>query len=340
MNTSRISQLVVGLMFLACVSTGHAQDLETGTSSIQTFKKNYILFNSSRGSNDDGEFKLQLSFLTLFKAHEFQDKLMWFDINSNKVLNVGFNYTQTFFNDFGLDSSPVVATDYLPGLFVSLHSRGSAFAGFKQFLFGWEHQSNGEFQGEANRSWDRGFGEILLGFGRSFAKDQQSALQHGNLKSLKNVRFGRMGDDRANLRLRVTWPINISEDNLRIRDFYGVTELEASIRDQHHEASVTMLGGHVKQSFLFEISSKRIPGLADLNERWNQNYRCQEQSRSGLKQRLVCLARYVVAPFDLADNHGAWMLQYFNGYGEHIRNFDVKENDVVRIGYRFSMLGE
>jgi len=318
-----------------------AADKETGTTSLQPFKKSYLLFNPNRGTNDDGEFKIQISWLTLFKAHEFEKSLWGMDIDSPKILNIGFNYTQMFFNDFGRDSAPIVSTDYLPGFFLALQSRKSAFAGFKQFVLGWEHQSNGEYEGDFNRSWDRGYGEVLLGFGRSYLdnqKDYTRILQETNKKARKNLRFTTIGDDRLNLRVRVSWPINVSRDNRRIRDFYGVYELEASIRDRFNAVSVTLLGGHKKTSTVLEISSKRIPFLSDLNEKLNEKYQCQNDTREGFKQRLVCLARYAVAPFDLADNHGAWMLQYFNGYGERIRDFNIKEEDAFRLGYRFSML--
>lgn len=92
---------------------------------IEPYKKNYLAFPFKANSDGDNEARIQLSFLAMFKAHEYEvgEKLFGFTLETRKVLNLGFTYTQHFYNNVADSSYPVVSTDYMPGLFISLHDR-------------------------------------------------------------------------------------------------------------------------------------------------------------------------------------------------------------------------
>lgn len=206
---------------------------------------------------------------------------------------------------------------------------------------GWEHQSNGEFAGQRNRGVDRLFVEVLFGFGRDFrdyTNDETylASQQNAAADDRQNIRFSRMGSDEFNLRIRGSTSRNISNENNDIDDFYGVVELEGTYRTQHTETGITISRGEKKGSVMLEYGVKSIPRFHALNQSWKG--RCDSIVDKQILQSLGCSLRYVFsAPFDLRDNHGAWFLQYYDGYGDRIVDYDKPIDNELRFGFRFKM---
>ena len=325
-----------------CVS-GQDIDIKENSNPIEPYKKNYLAFPFRANSDGDNEARVQFSFLAMFKAKEFEvgDKLFLNSLESRKVLNVGFTYTQHLYDDIADSSFPVVSTDYFPGLFASIHDRDTSNSLVKQFLFGWEHQSNGEYEGQRNRGVDRIFVETLFGFGsdfRHYTRSQNYQESQLALDSSKrqNIKFSRMGSDEYNLRLRASHSLNISNENKNIDEFYGVLELEGTYRTQYTETGVTISRGTEKGSVMLEFGTKYIPGFDKINPAWKE--KCDSIIDKKILQGIGCSIRYILAaPFDLKNNHGAWFLQYYNGYGDRIRDYDQRINNEVRFGFRFKL---
>jgi len=341
----RIFKIVISTLSIYAVTataqTLETPDDETGTSIFQSFKSSSLLLPLGSDGLGRAEARIQLSLATMFKASVFRDKFLLFKLDSPKVANIGLNYTQVSFDDLEEGSFPIVSTDYLPGIFLSLHSTDIAKYGFRQTVIGWEHQSNGEFEGQLNRGWDRAYVEVLFGYGRPFVKidDVSAALinteDNTNDKNIVGtVPFRRPGSDTVNIRLRSAAPFRISEENQDIDDFYGLLEVEATYRTDITFSGVSLSFGKERGSVTFEFSTKVIPILAHINRWADDKFKCQNPARVSLSQRSACIARYLVAPFDLKNNHGAWSLQYFEGYGDRIRDFDQRVSGPLRFGYR------
>lgn len=316
----------------------YADSPATAGNAIQPYKKNYLLLSTNEGSDDRCDAKIQLSFLTLLNALSLPENqsILGLRLRTPKKLNIGFNYTQTFFNDLCENSSPMVSTDYMPGLFLSFQETvKESGAEFKQLVFGWDHQSNGEFEGQTNRSWDRLYAEVLFGYNAK--RDMQMHSQINPPPTSVNS-FGRVGDDRVNLRIRFAHDWSVSDDNPDIADFYGMAEAEFSYTTTNTQTSLMVSGseGYDRNFLRFELSTKYVPGLSHINSAINDKYQCLSNP-SGFWTGVMCqVIRAPFALFDLRGVPGSWMLQLFDGYGERIRDYNVNTSHAFRFGYRFA----
>jgi outer membrane phospholipase A len=305
---------------------------------IEPYKNNYVIFSTNRGS-EGCDAKLQLSFLANLKSGQWR-RFPFTSANPVDIA-VNFNYTQVFFDDLCASSSPIVTSDYMPGVFISIGRQTpvSGF-GFRPFKLGWEHQSNGEFEGESNRGWDRLFMETLLGY------NQKNNAFYSNVNSIRDStkrsdRYrGFPGVDKFNARLRWSFYQKVSDDNADIEDFYGLIDAEFTYSTHITQTSLSLSRGREKGWTQLEFTTKFVPGLGHLNRQILKANLCKRNNQRTGGRRLwdavACVVRPLFSMFDLVDNNGAWMLQYFDGYGERIRDYNLRTDGALRIGFRYS----
>lgn len=148
------------------------------------------------------------------------------------------------------------------------------------------------------------------------------------------------GVDKFNLRLRWSFYRKVSSDNADIEDFYGLIDADFTYSTHITQTSLSLSRGYEKGWTQLELTTKFVPGLGHINRKILKTNLCKQNNPHKGARRVwdtaACLVRPLFGMFDLVDNNGAWMLQYFDGYGERIRDYNLRTDGALRIGFRYS----
>ncbi len=296
------------LLFL--ISSDVLSQSAVDESIFKPYKNNYLLRSNNQGSKGGCDAKVQISFV----QNWYEDSPTWAESFTHKIA-FNFSYTQTFFDDLCEDSKPVTAINYKPGLILALgEDKNKEGVVYRPFKIGWEHQSNGEFQGVENRGWDRFFLEVKLGYNPKERKKYLGIpFENSNQEARKpSVRFQK--SDALNARFRL-WsePFSgIANENVDIDEFYGRAEVELSFTTKSTQFSIFRDAGwnnkFQRGRYIIEFSTKYIPILGNF--------------------------KFTKKFFDRRGENGSWMVQHYEGFGEDIRDYN-QEVSGTRIGFRF-----
>ncbi len=258
------------------------------------YKENYLIFSSDGGSAGECDAQFQFG----FKHQLGGEEIPMMNVDNNLF----FVYTQRSFNDLCESSSPFRATNYLPGLvwIETIERNEDANVQLREWSAGFEHESNG-LAGVQSRSWNRLFLEAIATNG---TKPRDSLLEPMDRGVFKHL-------DEIALRFRIWDIISKSGNNQDIRDFQGSFETQLTYTTKGEQ---------------FALKIRRAPKFNSANTTFE------------ITTRVIPLLRHIPALgpalFDLTDTKLAFFFQYFNGYGEELTEYSVKE-EVFRFGIRF-----
>lgn len=207
-----------------------------------------------------------------------------------------FGYTQRSFWDIGRESAPFRDSVFSPELFYEeTFESDDGSKPAKRMQFGLVHASNGR-DGNDSRSWNRAYAEFVYSYW-----DELGESWFG-----KKSRHGFKDTPKISAAATAWYIIDAGDENKDIEDYLGYGQ--ASFKYSTKGEQINLSGWYGKKDKLSIEANLIIKAIPWLDE---------------------------VPFFPSTDNTYFWQIQYFDGYGDELLEYDRRQT-VARVGLLFT----
>ncbi len=246
------------------------------------------------GPSGSGESDCDIKFQLSLKQRLWPDR----DSRERWYQRFHFGYTQKSWWDICADSAPFRESQFNPELFWVKDFGNRDGESVSQLKLGIEHNSNGD-DGDDSRSWDRLYGQMAVTFGPVL----QKSLFAGREDDCQGCDWSR---PLFTARLKTWYIVNTGDENKDIEDYMGHVEYGLLASTPGEQLGLSgWVGDEGKVTVQADLILKAIP----------------------LLNKIPFVGPVLPSP----DNSYSWHVQYFNGYGDELIEYDDRDH-VVRFG--------
>jgi phospholipase A1/A2 len=270
---------------------------------FSAYKPNYIIGSTDGGKNSSCDLKFQISLKQRLAASKESESIEEIDKDwSNRFF---FGYTQRAFWDICRESAPFRDSVFSPELFhvteIQVNESDTATNHRLRTQLGLKHASNGR-DGNGSRSWNRAYVEAVYSYGHDlrgswFGEDSPNGFEEGSTPMLA-------------LGITAWYVIDSGDENHDIEDYLGYGRAMVSYSTKGEQINLSSWAG--KQGKVSVEANLIIKALPFLNG--------------------IPLVGWVLPS---TSNTYFWQLQYFDGYGDELLEYDKRQR-IARLGLLFT----